>query len=93
VVVCGVGRYIGGMDVASLVVAIAAILISAVGLLYAKHSADSARQSANAADESLSIERRRHEERRPKLSGKVDSPDGGRSCQLRITLDVDSCPR
>jgi hypothetical protein len=34
---------------------------------------------------------RRHEERRPKLSGKVNSPDGGHSYELMITLDADSC--
>jgi Flp pilus assembly protein TadB len=80
------------MNVASLVVAIAAIVISAVGVLYAKVSASSARRSADAADRSaaaaensLSIElRRRHQERRPKLSGKVDSPEG--SYRLTITL-------
>lgn len=91
---------VGEMDVASLVLAIAAVLISAVGVLYAKHSADAARRAADAADRSvaaaensLSIERRRrHEERRPKLSGKVDSPDGGYSYRLTITLDPDSCP-
>jgi hypothetical protein len=88
------------MNVASLVVAIVAIVISAGGVLYAKLSADSARRSADAADRSvvaaensLNIERRRrHEERRPKLSGEVNSPDGGDSYQLLITLDVASCP-
>jgi hypothetical protein len=80
------------MGMASLLVAIAAILIAAIGVVYAKRSADSARQSAAAAEESLSIERRRrHEERRPELSGKVNSPDGGHSYQLVITLDADSC--
>jgi len=88
------------MDVGSLAVAIAAVLVAAVGALYAKHSADQARRSADAADrsaaaaeKSLSIDRhRRHEERRPKLSGEVSSPDGGHSYQLMITLDLDSCP-
>jgi hypothetical protein len=30
----------------------------------------------------------RHEERRPKLSGEVNSPDGGESYQLAVTLDA-----
>ena len=37
-------------------------------------------------------ERRRHEERRPELTGKVDSADGGKFFQLQITLDAGSCP-
>lgn len=75
-------------------------MISAAGVLYAKYSADSARRSADAAEQSvvaaknlLSIEqRRRHQERKPELRGKVDSPDGGHSYRLTITLDAASCP-
>ena len=36
--------------------------------------------------------RRRHEERRPKMSGKVSSQDGGDSHKLMVTLDAGSCP-
>jgi hypothetical protein len=87
------------MNVASLVVALAAIVISAAGLVYAKRSARSAQEAADAADRSaaaaensLDIERRRrHKERRPKLSGKVSSPDGGDSYELMIMLDAESC--
>lgn len=74
------------MAVASFIVAIAAVVIALA-------SAAFTRRQASAAEESLSIERRRrHEERRPRLKCKVDSPDGGQSYQLQITLDVDSCP-
>jgi hypothetical protein len=87
------------MNIASFVLAVVAIVISAAGIVYAKRSAgsaqraaDAARRSAAAAESSLRIEeRRRHEERRPKLSGEVSSPDGGHSYQLTITLDPDSC--
>jgi hypothetical protein len=90
------------MDVASvvsLVIAALALVISTVGILYARRSAVSAKQAAEAADRSaaaaeseLGIERRRrHEERRPKLSGKVSSPDGGDSYKLMVMLDDGSC--
>jgi hypothetical protein len=76
---------IASMAVASLIVAIVAIVIALASAVFT-------RRQASAAEESLRIERRRrHEERRPRLTGKVDSPDGGDSYQLRITLDADSC--
>jgi hypothetical protein len=74
------------MAVASLILAIAALVIALASAVFT-------RQQASAAAESLSIERRRrHEERRPRLSGEVVSTDGGQSYRLQITLDADSCP-
>jgi hypothetical protein len=73
--------------------AVASFIVAIVALVVALASAVFTRQQASAAEESLRIERRRrHEERRPRLTGKVDSPGGGHSYQLRVTLDADSCP-
>ena len=89
-----------GMDIASLSVAIAALLVSGVSVWYGRHSTHSAARSAQAADRSataaekaLAIETdRRHEQRRPHLTGAVTSPDGGRTYQLVVTLDSEDPP-
>ncbi len=72
------------MAIASLIIAIAAIFIAIASALYA-------RRQASAAEGALRIERdRRHEERRPDLTGTVDSLSG-QSYELRITLPADAC--
>jgi hypothetical protein len=72
------------MAIASLVLALAAVGMAVAGLGYARRSArssagsaEAARRSADAAADVARIEReRRHEERRPRLSGHVENVDG-----------------
>ena len=60
---------VANMAVTSLIVAIVALVIALASAVFT-------RRQASAAGESLRIERRRrNEERRPRLTGKVDSPD------------------
>ena len=72
------------MAIAALVLALAAVGIALAGLGYARKSArssagsaEAAQRSADAAQDVAGIEReRRHEERRPRLSGHVENVDG-----------------
>ena len=81
------------MSVASLIVSVVAVAISAGSVLYARRSAAAAQQSARASEGTLAIERaRRLDERRPHLVGQVESVNGGKWHRLRITLDQYSHP-
>lgn len=72
------------MAIASFVLALAAVGMALAGLGYTRRSArssagsaEAARRSADAAADVASIEReRRHQERRPRLSGHVENIDG-----------------
>lgn len=88
------------MDIASLIVAIGALAVSGASVWYARRStrsaelsAEAADRSATAAEQTLAIETgRRHDQRRPHLTGAVTSPDGGRTYQLVVTLDSNDPP-
>lgn len=69
-----------GMALASLLISVLAILIAIASVVYS-------RRQATASEGALAIDReRRLEERRPRLSGKVERVDGGMT-QLKITLE------
>ncbi len=68
-----------------------AIAFAIAAIMIALASAGYTRRQASAAEGALRIERdRRHEERRPRLTGTVDLVSG-QSYELRITLPADAC--
>jgi hypothetical protein len=88
------------MDIASLIIAFGALAVSGASAWYVRRStrsaelsAEAADRSASAAEQTLAIETgRRHDQRRPHLTGAVTSPDGGNTYQLVVTLNSDDAP-
>jgi hypothetical protein len=74
------------MNIASFIISIVAVVVSVGSVIYARISASAAQRSAGASEGALAIERdRRLEERRPKLSSKIESSE--QQGRLQITLN------
>jgi hypothetical protein len=88
------------VNIAAFAVSIISVLVAAAAVLYARkldskaaQAVTAAARSAVASENSLRIEQmRRHQERRPKLSGDVTYIVDDPRPWLMVTLDPSSCP-